>query len=39
MTIPTFTRGGFAVREATPCDNDALVRLAAACPIRGAVSL
>jgi hypothetical protein len=39
MTIPTFTRGGFAVREATRCDNDALVRLAAACPMRGAVSL
>jgi ribosomal protein S18 acetylase RimI-like enzyme len=39
MTIATSVRGGFAVREATVCDNDALVTLAAACPMRGAVSL
>lgn len=39
MTIATSIRGGFAVREATPCDNGALVALAAACPMRGAVSL
>ncbi|HET7553928.1 MAG TPA: hypothetical protein VFK04_21735 [Gemmatimonadaceae bacterium] len=39
MTIATSTRGGFAVREATPCDNEALVALAAACPMRGAISL
>jgi hypothetical protein len=39
MTIATLTRGGFAVREATGCDNDALVALAAACPMRGPVAL
>ncbi len=39
MTIATSIRGGFAVREATVCDNEALVALAAACPMRGSVSL
>lgn len=39
MTIATSIRGGFAVREAAICDNEALVALAAACPMRGAVSL
>ena len=39
MTIATSIRSSFAVREATVCDNDALVALAAACPMRGAVSL
>ncbi|HEY9425744.1 MAG TPA: hypothetical protein VIR34_01220 [Gemmatimonadaceae bacterium] len=39
MTIATVPQRGFVVREATSCDNDALVALASACPMRGAVSL
>jgi ribosomal protein S18 acetylase RimI-like enzyme len=39
MTAATSIRGGFTLREATARDNEALVALAAACPMRGAVSL
>lgn len=39
MTAATLDPAGFVVRDATERDNDALVALAAACPMRGKVSL
>ena len=39
MTAATAVASGFTVRDATAADNDALVALAASCPMEGAIAL